>query len=54
MHRQKQQALDNLILKGKTTPKKISPGPRRQRIVVEEDKERDFHEAIVEGNSPSK
>ena len=52
-HRQKQETLDKFLLKRRTTPKQISPEPKRQGIVVEEDKERDFPDVIMEGGSPS-
>ena len=52
--RQQQQTFDKFTLKRRTTPKKISPEPKRQRIAVEEDKERDLPEVIMDGDSPSK
>ena len=52
-HQQKQQTMDTFALKKRTTSKQISPEPKRQRIVVE-DKERDFPEVIMEGDSHSK
>ena len=48
-HGQKQHSMDKFLLKRRTTPKKISPEPKRQRIVVYEDNERDFQGVIMEG-----
>ena len=53
-HQQKQQTLDKFTLTRRTTPDQISPEPKRQGIVVEENKERDFPEVIMEGDSTSK
>ena len=46
--------IGQIFIEEKNHPRYISPGPRRQRIVVEEDKERDFPEVIMERDSPSK
>ena len=42
---------ETFLLKRRTTIEQISPEPKRQRIVVEDDKERDFPEVIMEGDS---
>ena len=52
--RQKQRTLGKFLVKRKDTSKQISPEPKRQRIVIEEDEERDFPEVTMEGDSPSK
>ena len=52
-NRQKQQTLYKFLLKRRTTPKQISPEPKRRRIVVEKDKECDLTEVIMEGDSSS-
>ena len=45
---------ETFLLKRRTTIKQISPEPKRQRIVVEDDKERDFPDVTMEVDSPSK
>ena len=53
-HRQRQQRLDKFVLKRTTTPKQVLLESKIQGIVVEEYKEFDFPEVIVEEDSPSK
>jgi len=52
--RQKQQTLEKFLVKRTDSPKQISPEPKRQRTVTEEDEERDFPEVTMEEGSTSK
>ena len=53
-HRRKRQIFEIVLLKRRTTARQVSSEPKRQRMVVEEDKERDFPQVIMEGDSPSR
>ena len=50
-HSEKYQGIDK---NSKHWTMQISPEPKRERIVVEEDNERDFPQVIIEGDFPSK